>query len=179
MKRRCGCGGGPPRDLARSSSGKQRLYRRYRGGCVRAHGSHRRQHLVRTPDSPRRPVALVAERPIDAPPNLVQVAFKYVLSEPLPGNCRPQLQPIDAPESGAESWPQFGTGSIEYSDGYLFRPCWRTRRLVWLHWRIERFSTAIGEWLERIGLKKGIRMAMQSLFSFGRGHRDSPEGNSG
>ena len=73
----------------------------------------------------------------------------------------------------------FSTGSMEYSDVYLFRPSWRNRWRVWLHWRVERFSTATGAWLERIGLKKKIRMKMRSAVTLLRGEKAPGEGKSG
>ena len=55
----------------------------------------------------------------------------------------------------------FATGCLEFADCYLLRPTAGHRVRVWLHWGMERFSAAVGAWLDRMGLKKKIRMLMR------------------
>ena len=55
----------------------------------------------------------------------------------------------------------FATGCLEFADCYLLRPSAGHRVRVWLHWGMENFSGAVGAWLDRMGLKKKIRMLMR------------------
>lgn len=57
----------------------------------------------------------------------------------------------------------FATDQLNFSDAYLFRNSLRHRLLVSLHWNSERFSAAVGAWLERKGLKKKIRALIRRL----------------
>ena len=55
----------------------------------------------------------------------------------------------------------FATGCLEFADCYLLRPSWTHHCRVRLHWWTERFSESVGAWLDRVGLKKKIRMLMR------------------
>ena len=55
----------------------------------------------------------------------------------------------------------FATGCLEFADCYLLRPSAGHCVRVGLHWGMERFSAAVGAWLDRRGLKKKIRMLMR------------------
>ena len=55
----------------------------------------------------------------------------------------------------------FATGCLEFADCYLLRPSVGHRCRVWLHWGMERFSASVGAWLDRVGLKKKIRLLMR------------------
>lgn len=56
----------------------------------------------------------------------------------------------------------FATGWIEFADSYLIRHSLNNRWKLWLHWRLERFSTVVGEALEKLGLKRKIRLLMRA-----------------
>lgn len=71
----------------------------------------------------------------------------------------------------------FATRHTDFADAYLLRATWGHRWRLWLHGRVERFSDAVGHWLERHGLKKRIRLAMRSLA--GVWQRTSPGPGSG
>ena len=51
----------------------------------------------------------------------------------------------------------FATDKLEFADSYLLRPTLKNRWKLWLLWRTECFSAAVGGMLERMGLKKRIR----------------------
>lgn len=51
----------------------------------------------------------------------------------------------------------FATDKLEFADSYLLRPTLENRWKLWLLWKTECFSTAVGSMLDRIGLKKKIR----------------------
>ncbi|WP_367067211.1 GNAT family N-acetyltransferase [Oryzisolibacter sp. LB2S] len=55
----------------------------------------------------------------------------------------------------------FATGKLEFADSYLLHPTLENRWKLWLLWKTECFSTAVGSMLDRIGLKKKIRQWMR------------------
>jgi len=69
----------------------------------------------------------------------------------------------------------FATARLDFSDTYLFRQTWRYRWRVWLHWHLDRFSSAVGAWLERAGLKRRVRMLIRRLRNVGPARTDEPE----
>jgi hypothetical protein len=69
---------------------------------------------------------------------------------------------------GEASYKQaFATAHIDFSDAYLFRAAWRYRWRVEVHCRLDRFSSALGAWLEKAGLKKKVRMLIRRLRNVG------------
>lgn len=56
----------------------------------------------------------------------------------------------------------FATGWIEFADSYLIRAGLGNHWRLWVHWRLECFSTMVGEILDRFGLKKKIRLLMRA-----------------
>lgn len=59
----------------------------------------------------------------------------------------------------------FATDMDEFADAYLFRPTWRSRLLVYGHWLLDRFSSAIGLLLEKAGLKARVRRLLRAVGS--------------
>lgn len=57
----------------------------------------------------------------------------------------------------------FSTRALDFADAYLFRPLWRHRLRVALHWQVDRLSSAVGRALERVGLKARVRRWIRSL----------------
>ena len=55
----------------------------------------------------------------------------------------------------------FATDKLEFADSYLLRPTMENRCKLWLLWKTECFSTAVGSLLDRVGLKKKIRQWMR------------------
>lgn len=55
----------------------------------------------------------------------------------------------------------FATHWVEFADSYLIRHCLGNQVRLWLHWRLERFSTTVGRILDRFGFKKKIRLLMR------------------
>lgn len=65
---------------------------------------------------------------------------------------------------GEASYKQmFATRALDFADAYLFRPLWRHCLRAWLHWRVDRLSSAIGRALERAGLKSRVRHWIRRL----------------
>jgi CelD/BcsL family acetyltransferase involved in cellulose biosynthesis len=61
----------------------------------------------------------------------------------------------------------FATHVDEFLDAYLFPPTFRNRILVHSHWRLDRASSAVGAFLERIGLKTKVRRLLRRLAATG------------
>ncbi|MBB1075271.1 GNAT family N-acetyltransferase [Rhodoferax sp. 4810] len=57
----------------------------------------------------------------------------------------------------------FATRFSDFADAYLLRATWGHRWRLWMHWRVERFSEAVGILLDRWGIKKRIRLIMRNV----------------
>ena len=55
----------------------------------------------------------------------------------------------------------FATDKIDFADSYLFRPGIKNSWKLWWLWKTECFSNLVGEALNRMGLKKKIRLLMR------------------
>lgn len=68
---------------------------------------------------------------------------------------------------GSASYKEaFATDKIEFADAYLFRPGIGNVLKVWMLWWGERFSSAAGSVLDRLGLKKNIRVLMRKIKAY-------------
>lgn len=65
----------------------------------------------------------------------------------------------------------FATRFTDFADAYLLRANAAHHLRLALHWRVERFSEAVGAWLERWGVKKRIRLAMRAVAGWRPGAR--------
>lgn len=57
----------------------------------------------------------------------------------------------------------FATDYVDYEDAYFFRPSLGNGLLVRGHWWLEKFSSGVGAWLERKGMKKRIKSWLRRL----------------
>lgn len=57
----------------------------------------------------------------------------------------------------------FATDKIEFADSYLLRPSLKNGFKLWLLWKTECFSGIVGDVLNRMGLKKRIRLLMRKM----------------
>lgn len=57
----------------------------------------------------------------------------------------------------------FATRTLEFADAYLLRPLFRHRVRLRLHWQLDGLSSAVGNLLDRFGLKARVRRWMRSL----------------
>lgn len=57
----------------------------------------------------------------------------------------------------------FATDKIEFADSYLLRPGLKNDLRLRLLWSTECFSGMVGDWLDRMGLKKKMRLLMRKV----------------
>lgn len=61
----------------------------------------------------------------------------------------------------------FATNHLDYADAYMFAPTLRHHVLIRTHWYLDRFSSTVGAWLEKKGLKKKVKALIRKLRGVG------------
>jgi len=93
----------------------------------------------------------------------------YLILEDLFQNGRYSLLDFGIGEAFYKS--AFATTHEDFCQAYLFRPRWRYRWRVLLHWWLDRLSSGIGRSLARMGVKEKVRRLMRGRY--GRGLKDA------
>ncbi len=137
--------------------------------CDKAERGEARGYLLRTPE---KPVAFAWCTAKDGAISYQVIGYLPEYAELSPGTVLLYLilqdlfslqehHTLDFGPGSAFYKEVFATDKIEFADSYLLHPTLKNRWQLWLLWGTERFSTAVGNMLNRIGLKKKIRQWMR------------------